>query len=188
MTTSYFAPVEVALSSPLALNTCDERLHATTERQGSLWYLKSGNAGHTDPRFRGKVTPSRISIARFDETLGRNSFVPYLEARLTTRPDGGTDLQGSIGLSGSTRRVMSLMSVLGGLLLAIALIVGIVLMVQGHWVSALPPLLIPLGIAGLGVALTISGMRSLHQRVQPLLSEVVDLLEIHEPAIRGSAP
>ena len=83
---------------------------------------------------------------------------------------------------------MSLMSVLGGLLLAIALIVGIVLMVQGHWVSALPPLLIPLGIAGLGVALTISGMRSLHQRVQPLLSEVVDLLEIHEPAIRGSAP
>jgi hypothetical protein len=172
-----FTPTPVSLWSPLTLNECDERLRAATGHQGSLWYLRSENIGHKEPRFRGRVDATSLSIARFEETLTRDSFVPFLEATLAPGSNGGTDLRGSVGLNRSVRLLLWLMMPVGGLIVAVIFTVGVVLLVQGHGLSALPALLIPLVIAGFGTALVVGGMRRLRRRVEPLLADLMQIVE-----------
>ena len=182
--TSYFSPESVVVSSPLALNECDKRLQAATDHQGSLWYLRSENIGRADPKFRGRVDSGGIAIARFDETLGRNSFVPFLEGTLATGPNGATELRGSVGLNSNVRVMVSLMTIVGSLIAAAVFVTGIVLLAQGHGLAAVPALLIPLVIVGFGSALVLGGMKSLRGRVEPLLSDVQTLLDSRQPARR----
>jgi hypothetical protein len=75
------------------------------------------------------------------------------------------------------RLLINLMLPIGTLIVAVIFIVGLVLLIRGHGMSALPPLLIPLVIAGFCIALITSGMRSLDRRVQPLLADVKQLLD-----------
>jgi hypothetical protein len=89
-------------------------------------YLHADSVGHREPRFRGTVGPSSLSIARFEETLGRNSFVPFLEGTLTTGQNGGTEIRGSVGLSRSVRLLLNLTLPIGTLIVAVIFIVGLV--------------------------------------------------------------
>jgi hypothetical protein len=74
------------------------------------------------------------------------------------------------------------------LMVTIGFAIGITLLGQGHGLSALPPLLIPLAIGGFWVALVTSGMTSLRQRIQPLLDDVIDLLESPQPISEVPVP
>jgi hypothetical protein len=81
-----FGSRPVVLSSPYPASECLQRLAMVTSHRGSTWYLDPRNAVLRDPRFRGDAGPSWISLARFEDAVGRNSFVPWLQGRVEPAP------------------------------------------------------------------------------------------------------
>jgi hypothetical protein len=93
-----FGSRPVVLSSPHTVSECLDRLAGVTAQRGQVsWYLDPKTAGCPGPRFRGEAGPQRIWVARFADVAGRDSFAPWLNARLEPAAGGGTEL----------RRVMS---------------------------------------------------------------------------------
>lgn len=87
----------VTVSSPHSPDDCLRRLAEVTTAHGATWYLKPETAVLRDPQLRGNVGPSGIHVARFRDSIGRNNFLPWLDARFESAPSGGTILAGTIG-------------------------------------------------------------------------------------------
>ena len=175
-----FGPVPVAFVSPLSQGECQERFRDATERQGSLWYLSGANIGKKAPRFRGRAD-SELHIAQFEETLGRNSFVPFLDARFDPAPGGGTQINGSIGLSGSVRSFLPVLLTVGGLILTALLVVGVVQLAQGHLSPGIPFVIGVIAFVGFGTLFFRGGSRSFQSGIAPLITDVARLVECVDP-------
>ena len=116
----------VALSSPYPPGECLRRLTmVTTERGAASWYLDPRTVGRAEPRFRGDAGPSRIFVARFADVAGRNSFAPWLDARLEPAAGGGSTLTGTIGLHPAVRAFIPVLAGVAGLIAVAALIAGL---------------------------------------------------------------
>lgn len=70
------------------VSACGGR-HGDDQAGMTSWYLNWRTAGRPVPRFRGDIGLSRIFVARFAAAARRNSFVPWLDARLDPAADGG---------------------------------------------------------------------------------------------------
>jgi len=143
-------PGPVVLSSPYPVGECVQRMAAvTTRRGGTSWHLDPRTVGRPDPRFRGEVSASRILVARWAEVAGRNSFAPWLDARLEPAADGGARLTGTSGLHPAVRAFRLVFAGVGGLTAAASLAGGISLLVSGDPGGLGPAVLIPLVMAAL---------------------------------------
>lgn len=128
----------VSLSSPYPVEECLRRLSTVAERRGAAsWYLSSRTVGCPEPRLRGDVGPSRILVAEWKAASGRNSFVPWLDARLEPDGEGRTTLRGQIGLRPEVVTVLALTAAVGGLVCMAVVVSGIAVLVHGH-LSGLP--------------------------------------------------
>lgn len=168
-----FGSRPVVLVSPLPVGECHRRLAVVTTGRGvSSWHLDPHNASRSSPRFRGSVTTSRISVARFEDTAGRNSFAPWLDARLETSATGQTTLTGSIGLHPAPRVLVPVIAAVASLIALGAVAGGIALMVSGHISRSLPAVVIPLALIALLVAFNVAGLRALEQSIPKLVHEM----------------
>jgi hypothetical protein len=177
----------VVLSCPHPDSECLRRLAlVTTQRGTTSWYLDPRTAGRPDPRLRGDVGPSRLSVARFEDASGRNSFAPWLDARLEPDPGGGTTLRGRIGLHPAVRILIPLIAGVGGLIAVAAVLGGIALLVHGHLSGLLPAVLIPLGMTAFFAGFNVVGLRSLERDIPKLVEEMNSILDstatLAEPA------
>ena len=178
-----FDPLPVLLISPLPKTTCEERLSEVTDNQRFPWYPRSQNVGKRAPLLRGSVEHG-LYVARFDETLGRNSFVPYLDAQFEALSGGGTGIRGTIGLSRSVTALLPAMQIVGAVVLLIVFVVGVVQLAEGHLSPGIP-FVLGVGILGtFGAAFFRSGSRSFHSRVEPLISDVTRLIEATDSTVR----
>jgi hypothetical protein len=141
-----FRSVPVKLSSPYAPDDCLGRLEAVTSRQGNLWHLDARNGGRPEPLLRGCIDGHRdrrqVGVASFSETLGINSFAAVLYADARSSRDGGTELDGFVGLSGVVTIVLVLVAGIGTLILATMFGVGIAALARGQrlgWAFVLIP-------------------------------------------------
>jgi hypothetical protein len=147
-----------------------------TSHRGSTWYLDPRNAVLRDPRFRGDAGPSWISLARFEDAVGRNSFVPWLQGRLEPAAGGGTTFTGRVGLNPAVKAVIPVIAGCGGLIALSALAGGVALLAAGHLGGLLPGVLIPLALITLLVSVNVVGMRSLEREIPRLIQEVNGVL------------
>lgn len=147
-----------------------------TSRRGHRWYLDSATAGQRDPRFRGRVDPAGISVARFEETLGRNSFLPILAGKIVPRPDGGSEVVGRVDLPRGVPAVLWVLLLVGGALLLAILGAGEAATVRGSG-QAIPFIAIPIAISVFGLFLVRAGLRSFDHAAPKLIGDVADLLE-----------
>jgi hypothetical protein len=167
----------VMLSSPHPVSECLRRLAAVTTQRGSTsWYLDPRNASRPDPRLRGDVGPSRISVARFEDAAGRNSYAPWLDARLESAAGGGTTLTGRVGLHPAVTVLIPMIAGVGGLLALGALAGGVALLVSGHLSGLLPAVLIPLALTAFIVSFNTVGLRSLERDIPKLIQEMNEIL------------
>jgi hypothetical protein len=172
-----FGARPVMLSSPHPASECLRRLTMVTSHRGSTWYLDPRNAVLPDPRFRGDAGPSWISLARFEDAAGRNSFVPWLQGRLEPAAGGGTTIAGSVGLNPAVKAVIPVIAGGGGLIALSALAGGVALLAAGHLSGLLPAVLIPLALITLLVSVNVVGMRSLEREIPKLIQEVNGILD-----------
>lgn len=172
-----FGAQPVAISSPHPPAECLRRIANLTSRRGHTWYLDSHTAGLPDPRFRGAVGPSWFSVARFSETLGRNSFVPWVAVQVQPNEEGGSALTGTVGLVRAVRVVMLVIAASGGLILLASLTTGMALLASGHLGKSIPFVLIPLAIGCLAVLVMIRGLRSLARDTSKVVHDVSDALD-----------
>ena len=78
---------------------CERRLTAATSQVGYRYYLNTSNAGNAASKFRGVKKPLHpVQIARWESTLGRDSFVAWLCADLIDDGRGGTEVRGWVGV------------------------------------------------------------------------------------------
>jgi hypothetical protein len=103
-----FRPRPVVLSSPYPVGECLRRLaEVTTVRGPTAWYLDPKTALRPDPRLRGDLGPSGISVVRWPAARGRpHSFQPWLRVRPEPAAGGGTTLTGTIGITPEERAVL----------------------------------------------------------------------------------
>lgn len=167
----------VVLSSPYPVSECFRRLATVTTQHGvTSWYLNPRTAGRPTARLRGDVGPSRVNVARFEDAAGRNSFAPWLDARLERAAGGGTTLTGSIGLHPAVRALIPVIAGIGSLLAVAAVAGGIALLVHGHLSGLLPAMLIPLAITTFIVGFNVAGLRLLERDIPQLIQELNGLL------------
>lgn len=171
-----FDPLPVLLISPLPKHTCEERLSEVTDNQRFPWYPRSQNVGKKAPQLQGSVEHG-LYVARFDETLGRNSFVPYLDAQFEALSGGGTEIRGTIGLSRSVTALLPVIQIVGAVVLLIVFVVGVVQLAEGHLSPGIPFVLGVVILGAFGTAFFRSGSRSFHSRVDPLIDDVTKLIE-----------
>jgi hypothetical protein len=136
----------MTLSSPHAPEDCLGRLEAVTSRRGHRWFLDARNAGWPEPLLRGSIDKHRdrrqVAVASFSETLGVNSFAAVLYADVRSSRDGGTELDGFVGLSRAVTIVAVFVNGLWTLILATMFGVGIVALARGQrlgWPFVLGP-------------------------------------------------
>lgn len=163
----------VVLSSPHPPSECLQQLATVTAERGYSWFLASENIGRPDPRFRGQIGPSRILVARFEDSLRQNSFVPWLHLIPEPSADGGTILAGTIGLR-SDARVVILMTTGLASLISLSMLAAVV--VSGQ-LSGAPFILISLAMVAVSVGFDIAGPRSLEREIPKLIGEVNELLD-----------
>jgi hypothetical protein len=174
---SRFRPRPVVLSAPYPADECLRRLTmVTTHRGAASWYLDPRTAGHPTPRLRGDVDPSRISVARWEDTNGRNSFTPWLDVRLEPTARGGTTLTGTIGLRPEVQGLMPVITGVGGLIATAVIAAGAVQLVHGN-VSALPLMLGPLAMIAILAVVNVAGLRSLERDIPKLIQETNSVLD-----------
>jgi hypothetical protein len=163
----------VVFSSPHPDSECLRRLALVTTQRGFIsWHTDPRNAGRPGPRLRGDVYPSRILVAPFEDAAGRNSFAPWLDARLEPAAGGGTTLTGRIGLHPAARRAISVVAGAWALVAVASVSGGIALLVHGQLSGLLAVLLIPLGVTAVFVGATNTGLRSLERSTQKLIEEI----------------
>lgn len=172
-----FGSRPLSLSSPWPVEECLRRLSTVSERRGAAsWYLSSRTVGCPEPRLRGEVGPSRILVAEWKAASGRNSFVPWLDARLEPDGEGGTTLRGQIGLRPEVVTVLALIAGVGGLI-GIAMVVGgIAVLAHGH-LSGLPLALWPFAMAAFIAGVNFAGLRSLERDIPKLIREINAVLD-----------
>jgi hypothetical protein len=166
----------VMLSSPHSPGEFLHRLAAVTTRQGFSWYLAARNVGAPDPRFRGDVGPSRILIARFEDTLGRNSFAPWLDIRAEPAADGGTILTGRIGLHPFVGVLIPVILGAGCLMMLGLFSAGVVQLASGQVGQALPFVSLPLIAIAFMVGGNAAGLRSLERGIPELIRDMNEIL------------
>jgi hypothetical protein len=167
----------LVLSSPHPTTECLQRLATvTTQRGANSWYFDHRSARSPEPRLRGNVGPSWISVARFEEAARRNSFAPWLDARAEPATGGGTTFTGRIGLQPAVRLLISVMAGIWGLIALAGVTGGVVLMIRGH-LSGLAALLIPLGVIAAFAAFNTVGLRSLERGTPKLVEELNGILD-----------
>ncbi len=166
----------VLLSSPHPVDECARRLAEVTTSRGSGWYLDSRTAGLPDPLFRGTVGQSWISVARFREANGRNSFVPWLQGHMEPSADGGTRVAGRVGPQPVARVMVAITAVVLGLMSAAVLAAGLAQAAAGHFIG-LPIVLVPLGIAAAPVGVIAAGQVSVQREIPRLITAVNGVLD-----------
>jgi hypothetical protein len=167
----------VVLSSPYPPGECVRRLGTvTTKRGGTSWYLDPRTVGRPEPRLRGDAGPSRILVARFADAAGRNSFAPWLDARLEPAAGGGTTLTGTIGLHPAVRVFMPVFAGVAGLIAVAAVAGGIRLLVLGYLSGLVPAVLVPLAMAAVIAALRASSLQLPQRYAGELLRDVDEIL------------
>lgn len=167
----------VSLSSPYPVEECLRRLSTVAERRGAAsWYLSSRTVGCPEPRLRGDVGPSRILVAEWKAASGRNSFVPWLDARLEPDGEGRTTLRGQIGLRPEVVTVLALTAAVGGLVCMAVVVSGIAVLVHGH-LSGLPLALGPFAIAAFAAGINFEGLRSLERDIPKLMWQINAVLD-----------
>jgi hypothetical protein len=170
-------PHLVTLSSPFPVGECLERLAAvTTRRTVASWYLDSRNALRADPRLRGEIGPARISVVRFADSGGRNSFLPRLDARLESDTGGGTTLTGTVGIRPEARAAGRIIGAGAGLIVAALFAAGAARLVSGHIDGLLPGVLAPVAAIAAAWGFEAMGVRSLRQDIPRLIGEVHEIL------------
>jgi hypothetical protein len=167
----------VSLSFPYSVEVCLQRLSTVSAQRGAAsWYLSSRTVGCPEPRLRGDVGPSRVFVAEWKAASRRNSFVPWLDARL--EPDGGgrATLRGRIGLRPEVATVLALIAGVGGLICVALVVSGIVVLACGH-LSGLLLALVPFAIAAFIAAINFAGLRSLERGIPRLIREINAVLD-----------
>jgi hypothetical protein len=170
-------PRLVVLSSPHPPAECVGRLALVTAQRGlGAWYRDPQNFRRGDPQLLGLVGPGDISVGRYPEAAGRNSFAPWLEARLKANGDGGTTLTGSIGLRGGVGIVLVVMAVGAAVIAVAAEAGGIGMLATGQIMGLLPVVLSPLAWTALVTGVAFIGWRSLHHDSPKLVNELCGIL------------
>jgi hypothetical protein len=171
-----FRPRPAQFCSPYPPGECARRLAAVTTKRGSTtWYLDPANACKPAPRLRGTIDQSGILVARFEDATGRNSFAPYLDARLVPGADGGTVVTGRIGMHPNGQAVGAVALGFGALLLLGALAGGISQLAAGH-LRGLPFVLLPIVLGAFIAAINLAGRRSLEHNTPKLIGEINAIL------------
>jgi len=166
----------VALSSPHPTSECLQRLATvTTQRGASSLYFDHRSARRPEPRLRGNVGPSWICVARFKDATRRNSFAPWLDARLEPSAGAGTTFSGRIGLHPSVRLLISVMTGVMGLIAVAGVTSGVVLLVRGH-LSGLAAVLLPLCVIAVFAVFNAAALRSLERGTPKLIEELNGIL------------
>jgi hypothetical protein len=168
-----FRPRQIVLSSPYPASECIRRLAlVTTQRSFTSWHLDAHNASCRAPQFRGTISQSWISVARFEDAAGRNSFAPWLQARLEGSVSGGTTLTGSIGLHPAVRVVIPILAAVAGLIAVSAFAGGVVMLISGHVSGALPAVLMPLALTAFIAGFYAAGLKTLNRAIPKLVQEL----------------
>jgi hypothetical protein len=115
-------------------------------------------------------------VAEWKAAGGRNSFVPWLDARIEPDGEGGTTLRGQIGLRPEVLTVSALIAGAGGLICMAMVVSGIALLASGH-LSGLRFVLLPFGIAAFIAGINFAGLRSLERDVPRLVQEINAVLD-----------
>jgi hypothetical protein len=163
------------LQAPHPPSECLRRLAAvTTQRSAFSWHMAPANDRRADPLLRGTLGPAWISVARFEDTAGRNSFAPLLTARLESTGER-TTFTGTIGLVPAMAKLLPVLIVAGGLIPACLLAAGLSQLARGH-LNGLPLVLGPLALAAFFALIITAGLRSLDRHVPLLIKEVSAIL------------
>lgn len=140
----------LALSSPHPASECLQLLtEVTTSRGPTAWYLDPRTVRRPEPRFRGEISPARVTLFRFTAGAGRNSFFPVLDVRPGQRADGGTTLSGEIGM-GPARALLPVLTGTACLVSLGLLAAGVAQLIAGHLIGLAPALAFPLPVADTG--------------------------------------
>jgi hypothetical protein len=115
-------------------------------------------------------------VARFADAAGRNSFAPWLDARLEPAAGGGTTLTGTIGLHPAVRAFMPVFAGVAGLIAVAAVAGGIRLLVLGYLSGLMPAVLVPLAMAAVIAALRASNLQLPQRYAGELLRDVDEIL------------
>jgi hypothetical protein len=148
---------------------CLGRLAAVTSQRGYTAFLDKTRYGLPDPRFRGEVGPGWFSVAPFSDTLGRDSFVPWVEARCAPSNNGAT-FTGKAGLKQDQRLGVLIITLLCALVGLVLLVVGIA---SGPWMFVILGLVFMLLPAGA----VVGGLRQVERRTPKLLEDLNRLLD-----------
>lgn len=169
--------IPVRIRSTNTADNCVRRLLAVTSSRSRGRFLDGRTAGRPEPLFRGHVGASGLEVARFSETLGRNSFYAVLAAEIRPLNDGGSELEGAAGLAKGVRLLIPVLLIVGGLMLLAFFGAGVSSLASGHVGSSLPFLLIPVGLGAFGGGLISTGVRSSRTDTAKLVEEVRDVLD-----------
>lgn len=121
------------LDVDIDVDECRRRLDAATSIGGYRYYLKFANSGKPAPVLRGVKTPRYpVQVARWERTLGRDSFVAWLCARLAAGEDGGTVVSGWVGPDPRWPFAQWLFLSCGALMITCFVAVGTWVAVMGH--------------------------------------------------------
>jgi hypothetical protein len=83
----------------VGVDECRDRLDAATSTRGHSYYLTPSHPGKPAPILRGVNKPRYpVQVARWESTLGRDSFVAWLCARVVPDEGGGTVVSGWVGV------------------------------------------------------------------------------------------
>lgn len=170
-------PRPVVLSSAYPPEECLRRLAiVTTYRGPTSWYLDPQTVGRPEPQLRGEVGRSRIFVSRWADAYGRDSFVPWLDARLESAVGGGSTLAGTIGLHPGAGALFAVFAGVAGLMAAIVLAVGISLLDAGHPIGLAPAVLAPLAPLVLLAGLRAASLRLPERKAGALVREIREIL------------
>jgi hypothetical protein len=165
----------IVLRAPHSPDECRRLLAEVTTSQSALsWHLHSADAGRPDPRLRGIVEPGWISVARWRDAAGRNSFAPWLNASLNGTGET-TTLTGRVGLARSLADLLPLFGGIGSLIVLLILVTGVVGLAQER-LDDLPFVLAPVGMVVFFTVFVSAGMRSLHHNTPELIAEINEIL------------
>jgi hypothetical protein len=164
------------MSSPYPPEECLQRLGKVASARGAGWYLDPKATGMPDPRLRGDIGQSGIHVARFRDTMGRNSFVPWLDARIEPGFGGGAVLTGTIGPWPGSAGFASAMIVIFSFMALAGVVAGTAALAVSGSIRVLPVLLIPFGIGVIGIIIIVFNGKKLSRHVLALVQEVNDIL------------
>jgi hypothetical protein len=129
------------------------------------------------------VEPEGLELARFSETLGRNSFYAVITGRVQPVNKGNSELRGAVGLVRPVALLLPLLLFGGSVIVLSAFSGGVASLVAGNVANGVPLMLIPVLLAVFGGVLLRWGIRNVREDAVKLVEEVRYLLdgELVEP-------